>query len=256
MNIIIPTRGRIGKQTTFESLPAELLSEVTFICPSAEVEALARSYSEYGASFMAQPEHIQNIAEKRKWIVETCQTESLVMLDDDLRFAYRREDDPSKFLKATDDQIVQGFRELEGYLSEDFPHGGFTARGGSINASAKKGGWQFGKRMMYVLGYHVPTVLKNAEFGRVATHEDMDICLQLLTKGFPNIVNFSLVVDQKFGNPGGCEDERTVESNNRDVMRLAELHPNLVRIVEKEYISSTSRLEVVCSWQRAWLDGE
>lgn len=253
MIIVIPTRGRVGKQTTLQNLPGELWPDVMILCPSGEVAAHQKDFPY--VKVQAQEDDNWDIATKRKWIVEHSADPKLVMLDDDLRFAYRRKDETDKFRTATDKEILQGFIELENYLCEDFPHAGFTARGGSINPAARKGGWQIGKRMMYVLGYYLPVVCREAEFGRVSTHEDIDVCLQLLKKDLPNIVNFDLVVDQKFGNPGGCTDERTVESNNRDVIKLAELHPGLVRVTEKKYTSSTPRLEVVCSWQKAWLDG-
>jgi hypothetical protein len=97
-------------------------------------------------------------------------------------------------------------------------------------------------------------VLREAEFGRLSTHEDMDVCLQLLTKGFANKVNYTFVVDQKFGNPGGCTNERTVETNNADCYRLASFFPAYVRVSEKNYAGSVPRVEVVCQWARALRD--
>lgn len=254
MKIIIPTKGRVTSQFTLKNLPPELHADVILVAP--EKEGWRHKANFPNVEFLAQPDPAMGIAEKRKWIVESLGFEKLVMLDDDLRFSQRRLDDTSLFVKATMDETRTAFRELREVLSEDVPHAGFSARGGGINAQAQEGGWQAGKRMMYVLGYHTPTVLANAEFGRVPTHEDMDICLQLLTKGLKNLVNFSFVVDQKFGSPGGCTDERTVESNNVDVLTLAQLHPGYVRVVEKAYLTSVSRLEVVCQWKKCLQDGE
>lgn len=250
MRIYIPTKGRINNQLTISNLPLELRKITTIVCPSNESFWLKQYHGNY-AEIVIQPDDKMGISPKRAWIVETTPHEKIVMLDDDLRFAVRRTDDPAKFRKAEKDDVLEAFSQLDSILDEEVPHAGFSARGGGIGESAQKGGWQAGKRMMYVLGYHIPTVRKHAIFGRLSTHEDMDVCLQLLTKGFPNMVNHSFVVDQKFGNPGGCTNERTVEINNADSIKLAELHPGFVRVTQKDYSGSTPRIEVVCSWMKA-----
>jgi len=249
MRIYIPTKGRTHKQVTLSNLPRSFREQVTIVCPEKEALWHQRSYPT--CEVLVQPDPKMGISEKRKWIVDTTPYERIVMLDDDLRFAVRREDDPGKFRPAVEKDIIVAFSTLDAILDGQTPHAGFAARGGSIGESAKKGGWQEGKRQMYVLGYHIPTVREHAVFGRLSTHEDMDVTLQLLTKGFPNLVNFTFVVDQKFGNPGGCTDERTVEINNADSLALAALHPGFVRTTKKEYTGSTPRVEVVCAWVKA-----
>jgi hypothetical protein len=178
------------------------------------------------------------------------------MLDDDLRFAVRRDDQPDRFLKAEEGQVIAAFRELDKILSAEIPHAGFAARGSGIGSRAQEGGWQQGKRMIYSLGYHIPTVRKHAIFGRIETREDMDITLQLFANGFPNSVNHSFVCDQEFGKPGGCTNERTIERSNADALTLAGLHPGYVKVVEKEYKASIPRLEVICQWLKAMKDGQ
>jgi hypothetical protein len=255
MKIIIPTRGRVDNQLTFRNLPKELQERTILVCPKSEKFWLEK----YKCTTLVQPEEITTIAEKRKWIFDTAVADGIdkiVMLDDDLRFAVRREDDPGLFRKAEPEDIIEAFTQLETLLCEEIPHAGFAVRGSGIGDAAKKGGWQLtGKRMMYSLGYYVPTVKDHAIFGRIGTHEDMDITLQLLRKGFINAVNFSFVTDQAFGKPGGCDKERTIEKNNADALKLAELHPGYVRVVQKDYKASVPRIEVVCSWQKALQDG-
>jgi len=258
MKIIIPTKGRISNQLTIANLPEELRKNTVLVCP--EKERFWHSQKQSFVTVIAQPDPDMGIADKRKWIMEQSRNEwnyeKIVMLDDDLRLAIRRIDDPGLFRKAGPEDIIKAFRELEEILSPEIPHAGFAVRGSGIGDAAKQGGWQVtGKRAMYSLAYHVSTVLDNAEFGRIGTHEDIDITLQLLRKGFPNAINFSFVTDQAFGKPGGCSDERTVEKNNVDVLKLAELHPGYVRVTEKMYKVSTPRLEVVCAWQKALKDG-
>lgn len=250
MRIYIPTRGRVGQQKTLDNLPVELFDDLFLVCPENEIEGHKRAG--VFAQFLPQPDPDMGIAAKRAWIVAQCtDTEKLVMLDDDLRFAKRRDDEKSLFRKATDEEIIRAFAEMEVLLEEDTPHIGFAARGGSIGPLSERGGWQEAKRQMYVLGYHVPTVLREVVFGRVRTHEDMDVTLQLLTKGYPNLVNFSLVVDQKYNSPGGCDSERTIEISNADCLRLQELFPEFVKVKQKSYSTSVDRFEVTCYWQKA-----
>jgi hypothetical protein len=176
------------------------------------------------------------------------------MLDDDLRFAVRRDDDPGLFRKAEASDILTAFSELENILSPEVPHAGFAVRGMGIGETAKEGGWQTAKRSIYSLGYFLPIARYWAEWGRMRIREDMDVTLQLLSMGFPNKVNHSFVCDQKYGNPGGAESERNVEISNEAARLLAELHPGYVTLKEKVYENST-RLEVICQWQQALKDG-
>lgn len=257
MKIIVPTKGRLNDQLTVRNLPRDLKQDTIIVAPSNE--AFWHKQNHPLCTVITQPDDEMGIAEKRKWIVENLSFEAngfkIVMLDDDLRFAVRREDDPTLFRKADPNDITYAFEQLRAVLSPEYPHAGFSARGSGIGEAAQRGGWQEGKRMMYVLGYHVPTVREHAVFGRLSTHEDMDICLQLLGKGFPNKVNFSFVVDQKFGNKGGCTKERTIEINNADSLELEALHPGYVKASLKTYKDSPSRVEVVCQWAKCLKDG-
>lgn len=257
MKIVIPTKGRVHNQLTLNNLPPDLIVETTLVCPREEADGLRRNHP-YTA-IVEQPDSGMNISEKRKWIIDTAHKdgiEKILMLDDDLRFAVRRTDNPGLFRKANDAEIQRAFIEIEHILSPEVPHAGFAVRGMGIGNSAKEGGWQIsGKRMMYSLGYHIPTVLEHAVFGRLATHEDIDVCLQLLLKGYPNAVNFTFVTDQAFGKPGGCSEERTIDGNNADVEKLAEMYPEYVSIIEKLYMVSANRKECRVKWMKAFSDG-
>lgn len=254
MVLVIPTRGRVGKQTTFSGLPVSLRRRTLIVCPQREVAAHAGNHPQ-AQDVIVQPDSEWTIARKRRWILEELCTglgiEKVCMLDDDLRFCVRRDDNPKLFRSAEEKDVLRGFSELESKLTKKTPHAGFAARGGGISPRAQLGGWQEAKRMMYVLGYHVRTVLAESDPFRLETREDMDTTLQLLTKGIPNVVNHTFVVDQKFGNPGGCENERSIERSNADALRLAEYYPDIVRVVKKEYLKSVPRLEVVCQWEKA-----
>jgi hypothetical protein len=253
MKIYIPTKGRVRNQLTLENLPPELYVRTTLVCPSYEEQELRKLHPH--AEVIFQPDDNMGISAKRAWIVSICPEDKMVMLDDDLRFAVRRGDDAGKFRKAEDGDTLEAFRQLEEILSEDTPHAGFAVRGMGIGDLARQGGWQEAKRMVYSLGYYLPIVRHWAEFGRVKTHEDIDVTMQLLSFGFPNRVNHTFVTDQKFGSIGGCSSERTIEGNDQDCQALAELHPEYISVEQKDYKDSPSRLEVRCRWQKALKDG-
>jgi hypothetical protein len=256
MEIVIPTRGRLDHQYTLADLSPKQLARMTLVCPVDEVSGHQRRHPE--VAVLPQPDHIQTISEKRAWIVKEWSrygAEKIVMLDDDLRFYVRREDVPDRLRYCTAEDIDYWFDELETRLTSDVPHAGFGPRQGNNN---QEPGWQTPGRMMLCLGYHLPTVVKHAEFGRVKFREDMDVTLQLLRAGLPNAVCHTMVVGQASGYAakGGCTDERDVEGSNTEADRLAKLHPGYVRVVEKPYKSSIPRREVICSWAKALRDGQ
>lgn len=260
MKIYIPTRGRVKNQLTLRGLPPELQEQAIIVCPKDEIgrHDVECRYDKIKTNFLAQPDDIKFIADKRKWIVEQCPEDKLVMLDDDLRFAVRREDNPGLFRKATNEDVLTAFKELAEILSEETPHAGFAARGMSIGDAAKRGGWQESKRAMYVLGFYLPIARFWAEWGRIRIREDFDITLQLLSMGFPNRVNYSFVTDQKAFTPGGGDSplERTVDISNAAARQLQELHPDYVTLSEKTFANSPSRTEVIIQWIKAYEDGK
>lgn len=253
MYVAIPTRGRVQRQMTMASL-AGVDCRVGLFCPASEVEELASLHP--NAEVVAQPAEDMAIAFKRPWVLRHLVHQGIdkvLMLDDDLRFFTRYTTDDGKYRlrPASTESIQWWFGEMEQRLSVLVPHVGFGPRQGN---HTHPDGWQVG-RMMLALGYHAPTVLRYAEWGRVRTREDMDITLQLLRRGFPNAVTHEFVVDQvQYGSDGGCSDERTVESSDEDAVKLAALHRGFVRVVERNY-RNVPRREVVCSWQKALAAG-
>jgi hypothetical protein len=176
------------------------------------------------------------------------------MLDDDLRFSTRISDDDWHLREMNGEELIPEFERIRDKLSPEFPHVGFGQRQG--NQTLTEVGWKSPGKMCYALAYHVPTVLKECEFNRIALREDMELSLQLLLKGYPNAIWTQTVVDQRrFDAPGGCSSERTIEKSNEEAKKLAELFPGYVSLVERAYKASVPRIEVVCQWQKALQDG-
>jgi hypothetical protein len=251
MKIIIPTYRRTGSQHTYKQLPENWKRETTFVVDQLDHDTMTRGSSFKDANFVIVPPVVTSIAKKRTWILENIECQKMVMLDDDLAFAIRRYRENGKIsqCKPTTEETDYWLSELSKMLDQ-YVHAGFSAR--QFN-NAKPKGWLRNSRMMYSLGYQPKTILKDCLLGRIETREDMDITLQLFKKGHPNMVCSEFCHDQVYNTEGGCSLTRTLDSSNADAEKLSELHPGLVRVVEKDYKRSMRRKEVICAWKKAFV---
>ena len=213
MRIFIPTRGRVGKQITLRSLPDSLRQRTWLVVPKDEAKAHDH------CNILVQPSSISTISEKRAWIFKQAHkegVEKLTMIDDDCGFYARG---PKGLIKeyATDKVIEDLFQWIENQL-DDFAHAGISSRMGNnhVDEDTKRT-----TRMMHALSYHVPIAIQHLKFNRVAFREDFDYTLQLLRKGYDNIVRYDVcVAPGAYGAKGGCADERTVEKSNLEAEKI------------------------------------
>lgn len=247
--IYIPTYQRVDVQTTLERIPKSSgvdKGRVVLVATKKEAKKLEKRWE---VPVLVQPDTISNIAQKRAWIIEQCRHERMIMLDDDLRFCYRPSFSSPKLI--TVDNMHEGanraWLNVERAL-EHFAHVGVGAR---MGANSKTFRWSINSRCMYVLGYQTK-VIQKCKLGSMDTREDMDYTLQLLQKGFRNLVSYRLLVDQTFAKAGGMTEERTIEKSNKDAHRLAKRYEGIVEAVEKQYKESIPRTEVRVAWRKAF----
>jgi hypothetical protein len=253
MQIIIPTRGRTSQQLTLQSLPPELRKRTTLVCPKQEAVRLSSLYAD--VEIVIQPDPDWKIAKKRDWIMREwfrCGYDKIIMIDDDLSFATRISADDWHLRKIRDDELISEFHRIEDKLGAEFPHVGFGQRLGNHLLA---GGWKSPARMLCTLGYYLPIVTKECRFDLVELHEDLCVTLQLLLKGYPNAVWTETIINW-CNLPGGASTWRTVEMSNAEARKLAELFPDYVSVVQRDYKVSVPRLEVIARWQRALEDGQ
>src|SRR5271170_1768084 len=102
MPLVIPTYGRAKRQKTFFNLPISI-RKITYLAIQKREEHL------YGDEFPCKvilPDHIRDIATTRDYLCqEIWPNDKLIMMDDDLEFAVRREDEPTKFTDAFPEDI-------------------------------------------------------------------------------------------------------------------------------------------------------
>ena len=246
MKILIPTFNRTT-QHTLNSLPYEIQQNTFLVSP------IPLPYDQV----IIQPEHIRGIANKRQWMMEWAAEkgwDTVVMLDDDLRFSRRRTDNPKLFEQATHRDIAGAFYDMKAMPSLGYVHFGMSARGG---ANFVTDDYVQNTRMTRVLGYDVKTfMMQGIRFNRVPLMEDFDVTLQLLRKGYPNILINDLVHDQGSSNaPGGCSTYRTMEMQAEAAEKLASLHPEFVTVVKKQTKTSwggQERTDVRVRWKAAF----
>jgi len=248
MQIVIPTYRRTGMQKTFKAMSPKWKAKTTFVADAEDTERLKFNFRNTGAEFVVHPPEIKTIAQKRAWIIKTFPYENILMLDDDLRFDARIEG-TNKLLVIKDPAIFDFHMDKVAEKMKEFRHIGISPRQGNNRLEDE---WVANTRIMYSLGYHLPTMREHCELGRIETREDFDYNLQLLKKGFENRVYSHMTTGQdQYGAEGGCSKERTVESSNVDAEKLAALHPGLVKVTDKEYTTSIPRKEVVVYWKKA-----
>jgi hypothetical protein len=94
------------------------------------------------------------------------------------------------------------------------------------------------------------------EHGRVDVMEDFDVTLQLLRKGYQNMVITAYANDQRMTQmAGGCSDYRTHAVHEASAKKLAKLHPEFVKLRTKENKTGgefAKRTEVTISWKAAY----
>lgn len=261
LGIVIPSFRRMARQSTLGYLPPDWRERTTLVLDASDA-SLVPLYPLGGARVVVHPPDVDTIAKKRAWILRNWQLVSssprIVMFDDDLRFAVRIGDDSTKLRQATGEDIDKHLRGMDAELG-NYIHSGWSMRQGN---NTHKDLWGENGRVCYTLGYHAAEIvyLENRgclELGRIRYREDMDLTLQLLRLGWSNRISYGIAADQVggFGARGGCSDERTIEGSNEAAQELADLHPGLVKVVEKTYEGSINRKEVVVQWKKAYQEG-
>jgi len=204
------------------------------------------------------PPEIDGIGPTRQWIIERVnygrydKPTKVVMLDDDLVFATRREDEPTKFRNSTPEDITILFSDIEHYL-DNFAHVGVYYREGGNRDTAHT---VVNTRLLRILAYRADVLRdRNIRFDRMELMEDFDVTLQLLEQGYPNVKINWIVHNQRSSNaPGGCSTYRTIEKQGEAANRLEQLHPQIRscrRKTDKNCLEWQSEKDVRISWKNA-----
>jgi len=273
------TRGRVDDQLTLKSLPRPWRERTIIVCPTDEARLLGQQWSNV---YKIETPPITELYLKRKWIFEHSISERICMLDDDLRFHSRRwvchelgglgrvGDDKLiweafkrhrldatvlELIDAKDTRMNRLFKRLETML-DTYAHGGVNGRFMSHTVGNE---FKMNSRCLHVLAYHVPTVKKVCELGRIQLSHDYDYTLQLLRAGYENAIYCWTVQDDPKGYhaPGGLSLYRTPAMVAHAGQQLATLHPGIVRL--QPYHDNSPYVEfgmrTVANWKKAIKEG-
>jgi len=252
MRIFIPTYGRSDRQITWDNLPHTAKFVTHLVVQAREEHKYDRAYY----PLIELPPEIQDIGKTRQWLIDHT-NDYMIMLDDDLDFAVRRKDEPTKFRPATDEDVHNMLDEILVSLRSGHPMVGVSAREG---ANYDTNEFKLASRQLRVHGIDpMKFRMFGVRFDRLPFMEDFDATLQLLELGYANRVLNNWVHNQRGGSnaPGGCSESRTLEKHNEAAQDLKQLHPKFVRVVMKESGNwGGTRLDVNIAWKKAYEYGK
>ena len=255
MDIVIPTCGRSGGQTTLQQLEGAGL-KATLVVQAQEAHEYAK-YRSSTTSIRVLPPSINTVAPTRQWILENVGVhDKVVMVDDDLVFYMRRDDDRTKLRDIYPRELNTAFWEMNHALGL-FAHAGFAAREG---ANRNTDSLVYNTRIMRVLGYRRDVLQRyNIRFDALPLMEDFHVAISLLKRGEMNVVLNNYAHNQSGSNKaGGCSTFRTPELHAASAKALALLHPAFVEVVEKTTKGAWgggTRTDVRISWKKAYTNG-
>lgn len=252
-DIYIPTYGRVARQETLRAFPAGWQSRTALVCRPEEAEALR---SRYDVEVLAAP--VRGISATRQWILDQHEGHRFLMFDDDLKFAQRRKDDPTKFerLEPRDPRVGTMLGTLLEAL-DYYPVVGLASRGGANRETAD---WRFNQRLWDVMGLRVDVARRENINYRMSLMEDFDIHLQFLTRGYPSAMLNSFTKDDFGSNaPGGCSTYRDGSTQAAAALDLVLEWPGLVTLRETKNDwgnGMEARMDVRVAWAKALKAGE
>lgn len=179
--------------------------------------------------------------------------EKFIMLDDDLTFTRRHPGTGVKLHQLARYDVLHMFKQMVSDLDR-YAHVAISAREGNNRVTAP---YARITRAMRCVGFRVKEYYELEPLSRLAAMSDFDATLQLLRKGYPNLVRYDWAQNQSGGSnaPGGCSTYRTMDLLYRAAKGLAIYHPGFVTVVEKETKGSWGggkRHDVQIAWKKAY----
>lgn len=251
--VYIPTKGR--KNSPLKTLEQILIySDIKpiLVCPEEEAE---KFYHQYDAGFV-QIVNKKYLGQVWQHILENCPTQGVIIIDDDLRFCIRYLGIHDWLEQIKDKELNGMFAWMNDQLDAGFVHGAISIRKGNHFIEEDFRDCANAKDCLF---FNRDVLLQeNARLDRLKTMQDFDITLQLMSKGYPNRVGYNWCCDQiDPAAEGGTTLYRTPEVQKEAAYRLAEMWPNIVKVVKKEARSKSTiygseRYDVKIQWRRCW----
>ena len=267
MNIYIMTRGRVGRQHTWNALPDELREKTYIVCPKDE----AYLHGQHGiraAHIIRSPDWVKNYSDKFKYLVELDDgNDKAVIIDDDLKFSIPKmvyspskgnRQSPIRRLQTVGDQdvsIATGFDYME-HLLDSTALVSFHPRqmGHTKDAPFVENG-----KVVCVQGINRDLVGHIPDLNRFPILADVILNATLLERGVGNKLITTLFIDwYPCQAPGGCSETRTLEMQAEACHWLEERFGPYIKAVEKEAASGWlggKRVDFRGQWKKLYAAG-
>jgi hypothetical protein len=250
MLIAIPSKARATRQVTLLMLPPEIRKQVYLVVPTDEIPA----YRDYELPILGVD--TSGIGAARQTVCDFALglgQNKVLMLDDDLVFATRRTDDPTKFRTSVDAEIIEAVKDIELSLNMH-AHAAIAPREGGNRRTDR---YVENTRALRALAYRVDILqYYGIRFDAVELMEDFYVQLSLLTRGCTHRTINWIVQNQGGSNSaGGCSTYRTMEKQSAAAHALKAAFPDFVSVVKK--ITKTAwqgqeREDVIIQWKAAF----
>jgi hypothetical protein len=253
MRIVVPSYQRPSRCETLSWLTLGGITPDLVIQPQEQAAYAFGMASKYNCNLVILPPEVKGIANTRQWIVDNTEDDKLLMLDDDLKFFRRVTPTDWHLNKCNAQDMVDMIAWVDDNLNR-YPSVGVSLRQGNNQcpSSTRTNG-----QLIRAVGVHLPTLRQHGlRYDVLPVMEDRHVCLSLLDLGYENCINFEFANDQASSqSAGGCTEERTKEIQDSASRRLAELHPGIVKVVQKETKNGWwggTRTDTVVQWKQAY----
>lgn len=273
---IVMTRGRVGNLQIFNNMPESIIKMFTIACHEGEAEGHKK---DWGGKVKEIVEYAgNNVAEARKWCIETFPEKFCFLFDDGCIFAVRGvPSDSGEMLKCNltkmdftsfgeeslEKLFIEMFTEVITKMrTEEYGIVGVSYRTGNnrveqdFKENTRIGGvWAINRDLYFQLGFdkeQMPIV-----------KEDFYLLLRFLLEGYKTGSVYKFCSDKKGGvnMKGGCSIYRTQEVINRCSKELHEMFPQFVKLRDISHKKSWKGCEtgktydVTIYWKKAYENG-
>lgn len=257
--IFVPSMSRHGqKRLVTDYIAADLHDRVYYAVPDNQVQVyrdVLKARGFYG-SVISAPSPISATRLRCGEAAKQMGFSKFIMLDDDIDFLIRKSPEHWQLRATTISEVIELF-DIISVMLDDFE---------MVSVSSREGNNVFGigsfeklininSRPLRVLAFQTDAFL-SVEHGRVEVMEDFDVTLQILRKGGRNaVIGYYANGQPKTQAPGGCSVYRTRELHERSAKKLQELHPQFVKLRQKQNKTDNDgfgkRTEVTIQWKKA-----
>ena len=260
--VLIPTLGRMDKQTTYEALPPHLQDLTHFVVQSHEFEPMKERYP----NVICLPKTIKTIEDTREWLQSEYNDVNYVMIDDDVKFLkvdHPHNNAEGKWKKTH--MTAQDFMDWELWLISEWKAGHVLCGMCNTVAPPSVQYWptKYNGRVLHLFAWNGRAKNKPDMTGcwLFKWAEDMHFTLEILTRGYKIPLSAEFVIGPGAGQAkGGCSTTRTIKGYNHQMREFEKRWPDYVKVVPKinkgGVWKGLLQNKVRVQWAKAWKHGQ